>query len=89
MLVNKEYFKNSELRFRGISRETDNFITFFEEYAIKSTKFECKFEDFMATLGTHLNKKGYSIRKIEKWYKKINKNIQDLAKEVLIKKNEK
>lgn len=82
MIINKEYFNADEVKFRGIRKDTLTYIDYFEDYA-KSSKFSCKFEDFMATLGTYLNNNGYSIRKIEKWYKKVNSNIQSLAKGML------
>ena len=88
MIVNKEYFNADESKFKGIRRDTLAYIDIFENYA-KTSKFSCKFEDFMATLGTHLNRNGYSIRKIEKWYKKVNNNIQILAKEVFNEKYKK
>lgn len=86
MIINKEYFNTDEIKFRGIRRDTLAFIDIFENYA-NTSKFSCKFEDFMATLGTHLNKNGYSIRKIEKWYKKVNNNIQELAKGIIHEKH--
>jgi hypothetical protein len=88
MIINKEYFEIEDIKFRGIKKETFKFIEIFEGYFVKNTKYTYKFEDFMVTLANHLNRNGFSIKKIEKWFKSINTNIQSLAKKALENKNE-
>jgi hypothetical protein len=89
MIINKQYFECNELKFRGIKKETFKYIDFFEEYIKKHSEKSFTFQDFLVTLGNHLFSNGFSHRKIEKWFKQINNNIQNLAKEVLLKKYEK
>lgn len=89
MIINRQHFEVNELKFRSIQKETFKFIDFFEDYMKKHMDRQYKFEDFMVTLANHLKYSGYSIRKIEKWYKAINNNSQHLAKEILLKKYEK
>ena len=42
----------------------------------------------MATLATHLTRSGYSMKKVEKWFLRINTHIQQQAEEILRKKTE-
>ena len=88
MIVNKSYFEVNDPKFAKIKEETLKFIDIFEKYFITNVKCVYKFEDFMATLITHLTRSGYSMKKVEKWLVRINKNIEEQSTALLRTKND-
>jgi hypothetical protein len=88
MIINRSYFEINDPKHTKIKDETLKFIDIFETYFKNNIKCTYKFEDFMATLATHLTRTGYSMKKIEKWFIRINTNIQAQAAEILKNKKE-
>ena len=82
-MVNRSYFEIDDPKFTKIKEETLKFVDIFEKYFITNVKCVYKFEDFMATLATHLTRRGYSMKKVEKWFIRINNHIQEQAEEIL------
>lgn len=87
-MVNRSYFEINDPKFTKIKDESLKFIDIFENYFKNNVKCSYKFEDFMATLATHLVRSGYNMKKVEKWFKRINTNIQALATDILRKKTD-
>lgn len=82
-MVNRSYFEINDSKFSKIKDETLKFVDIFETYFKNNVKCVYKFEDFMATLATHLVRTGYPMKKVEKWFIRINTNIQSMAKDVI------
>ena len=87
-MVSRSYFEINDPKFTKIQEETLRFIDIFDTYFKNNVKCVYKFEDFMATLATHLTRSGYSMKKVEKWFLRINTHIQAQAEEILKKKTE-
>ena len=82
-MISRSYFEINDPKHSKIKDETLKFVDIFDNYFKNNVKCVYKFEDFMATLATHLNRSGYSMKKIEKWFQRINTNIQEQAEEIL------
>jgi len=87
-MVSRSYFEIEDPKFAKIKEETLKFVDIFDAYFKNNVKCVYKFEDFMATLDTHLARSGYPMKKIEKWFLRINKHVQEQAEEILRKKTE-
>lgn len=74
-----DYFFDNTAKFRRIKRDTMKFLETFNKV---NTKYNFNFEDFMIVLANYLLKNGYSQKKIEKWFKRINENILGMAQKV-------
>lgn len=86
--MNLEYFKTDKLTFRSIEKETLHFFDEYQKFMEKNPQHKCTFEDFMIVLSNYLNKHGYTLRKITKYFKQINNNIHTLAKTAVLNKKE-
>ena len=81
-MINKDYFKNTNIFFKKIQKDTLDYINVFEKYFEKNDKPSYTFEDFMNTLYMHLIKLGYSNRKIIKWFSIINNNVKQMISNI-------